>query len=97
MAGVFAINYETVRMYSHSVVKQPSHYVEDYGKSVVTAGATGKLTVLNGAEKIELPLEPAGDNTMAAKGGAKLVKGAKAIAAMTFVDKRAANVRFSIK
>lgn len=72
-------------------------YVEDHGKPVVTAGATGKLTVLNGAEKTEVALEPAGDNAMATKGDAKLAKGAKAIAAMTFADKKTANVRFSVK
>jgi uncharacterized Zn-binding protein involved in type VI secretion len=72
-------------------------YVEDHGKPVSTAGVTGKLTVLNGAEKSELPLEPAGDNTLATKGEAKLAKGAKAIAALTFADKKAVNVRFSMK
>lgn len=72
-------------------------YVEDHGKPVATAGASGKLTVLNGAEKTEVPLEPAGDNAMATKGDAKLVKGAKAIAALSFADKKTANVRFSIK
>jgi hypothetical protein len=72
-------------------------YVEDHGKPVSTVGATGKLTVLNGAEKSEVPLEPAGDNTLATKGEVKLGKGAKAIAALTFADKKAVNVRFSVK
>jgi len=72
-------------------------YVEDHGKPVSTAGASGKLTVLNGAEKAEVPLEPAGDNSLATKGTAKLDKGAKAIAAVTFADKRTVNVRFAIK
>lgn len=72
-------------------------YVEDHGKKVSTAGASGKLTVLNGTEKTEVPLEPAGDNTMATRGDAKLAKGAKAIASMTFADKKTANVRFSVK
>lgn len=72
-------------------------YVEDHGKPVGSSGATGKLTVLNGAEKAEVPLEPAGDNTLVAKGSAKLEKGAKAIAAVTFADKRTVNVRFAIK
>jgi hypothetical protein len=72
-------------------------YVEDHGKPVSTAGASGKLTVLNGAEKSEVPLEPAGDNMLATKGEAKLGKDAKAIAAMTFADKNAVNVRFSMK
>lgn len=72
-------------------------YVEDHGKPVSTAGATGKLTVLNGAEKSEVALEPAGDNTLAAKGDARLGKGTKAIAALTFADKKAVNVRFAVK
>lgn len=72
-------------------------YVEDHGKPLATTGASGKLTVLNGAQKTEVPLEPAGDNTMAANGDAKLGKGAKAIATLTFADKKTVNVRFSIK
>ena len=72
-------------------------YVEDHGKSMSTAGASGKLTVLNGAEKSELALVPSGDNAMSTKGDAKLVKGSKAIASITFADKKAVNVRFSVK
>ncbi|GAB3551921.1 hypothetical protein GCM10027343_36780 [Noviherbaspirillum agri] len=72
-------------------------YVEDHGKPVATAGASGKLTVLNGTDKVELPLEPAGENSLVTKGGANLAKGAKAIAAVTFADKKAVNVRFAIK
>lgn len=72
-------------------------YVEDHGKPVATTGAIGKLTVLNGTEKSEVALEPAGDNTLTSKGDAKLGTGAKVIAAITLADKRSANVRFAIK
>lgn len=72
-------------------------YVEDHGKPVSTAGATGKLTVLNGAEKSEVLLAPTGDNVFVTKDEAKLEKGTKAIAALTFADKTAVNVRFSVK
>lgn len=72
-------------------------YVEDHGKPVPTVGATGKLTVLNGAEKTEMALEPSGENSLTAKGDAKLMKGTKAIAAVTLADKKAVNVRFAIK
>lgn len=72
-------------------------FVEDHGKKLSTAGATGKLTVLNGAEKTEVPLEPAGENTMVTKGEAKFGQGAKAIASMTFADKKTVNVRFAVK
>lgn len=72
-------------------------YVEDHGKPVVTVGATGKLTVLNGADKTEVPLEPSGNNILVSKSDVKLGTGAKAIAAVTFADKKTTNVRFSIK
>lgn len=72
-------------------------YVEDHGKKLATTGAAGKLTVLNGAEKTEVALEPAGENTLVTKGDAKLSKGAKAIASLTFADKKTVNVRFSLK
>jgi hypothetical protein len=72
-------------------------YVEDHGKKLSTAGATGKLTVLNGAEKTDIPLEPAGENTMVSKGAAKLVKGSKAMVSLMFADKKSVNVRFAVK
>lgn len=72
-------------------------YVEDHGKPVSTVGASGKLTVLNGTEKSEVPLEPAGENTLVSKGDAKLSGGAKAIAAIKLADKKVMNVRFAVK
>ncbi|MDQ9169564.1 hypothetical protein Q8A64_03975 [Oxalobacteraceae bacterium R-40] len=72
-------------------------YVEDHGKKLSTAGAAGKLTLLNGAEKSELPLEPAGENMLAAKGDTKLAKGTKAIASITFANKETVNVRFAVR
>jgi hypothetical protein len=72
-------------------------YVEDHGKKLATAGASGKLTVLNGAEKSEVPLQPVGENTLEAKGVTKLIPGAKAVATITFVDKKTVNARFTVK
>lgn len=72
-------------------------YVEDHGKPKTTSGATGKLTVLTGAEKTEVPLEAVGDNTMVANGDARLAKGSKAVATVTFADKKTVNVRFAVK
>ncbi|MDO8299236.1 hypothetical protein [Lacisediminimonas sp.] len=71
-------------------------YVEDHGNSMPTAGASGKLTVLTGGEKSELALEPSAPNAMSTKENAKLVKGSKAIASISFADKKVVNVRFSI-
>lgn len=72
-------------------------YVEDHGQPVPTAGASGKLTVLNGAQKSELTLEPAGANRLVAKGDAKFGAGAKAVAAVTLADRKAVTVRFAVK
>ena len=41
-------------------------YVIDHGKDYDTAGVSGKLTVLNGADKSEADLKPAGGNKLEA-------------------------------
>ena len=72
-------------------------YVDDHGKELPSAGATGILTVLKGTEKTEVPLEAGASNTLIAKGDAKLAPGSKVVAAITFADKKAVSVRFSVK
>ena len=71
-------------------------YVEDHGKPLATAGMSGKLTVLNGTEKSEAQLKPAGDNRLEAQ-GVKLVKGAKAVASVTTPKNKTISVRFAVK
>ena len=72
-------------------------YVDDHGKDKPTAGASGTLTVLKGAQKTVLPLEAGARNTLVVKGDVKLAPGSKAVAAITFADKKAVSVRFSVK
>lgn len=72
-------------------------YVDDHGKNMQTAGATGTLTVLNGTQKTELALASGGDNTLVVKGRADLARGSKAVATVSFADKKAVSVRFSVK
>jgi hypothetical protein len=72
-------------------------YVEDHGKPFATNGATGKLTVLNGAGKTETTLQAGSDNTLEAKGVSKLTSGTKAVATINFPEKKTVNVRFSVK
>ena len=72
-------------------------HVDDHGKDLPTAGATGTLTVLKGAQKTELPLQAGSTNTLVAMGGAKLAPGSKAVASITFADKKTVSVRFAIK
>jgi hypothetical protein len=75
----------------------PVVYVEDHGKALATTGMTGKMTVLNGTKKTELPLQPAGDNILQATGEAKLAKGTKAVALIALPDSEVVSVRFSVK
>jgi hypothetical protein len=71
-------------------------YVEDHGKPLSTQGMGGKLTVLNGKDKTEADLHPAGDNRLEAK-GVRLGAGAKAVAAVTTPSRKAVTVRFAVK
>lgn len=70
-------------------------YIEDHGKPMSTAGASGKLTVLNGADKAEAELKPAGDKLEAK--GIKLASGSKVVASVTTADKKTVSVRFTVK
>lgn len=71
-------------------------YVSDHGKPVKLDGAKAKITLLNGSEKTEVDLAPAGDK-MEAKGAFKVVKGTKGIASVTLAGKPAATARFEVK
>ena len=70
-------------------------YIEDHGKPTTPAGMSGKLTVLNGAEKSEADLAVAGDKLEAK--GVKLAPGAKVVAALTTPARKAITVRFTVK
>lgn len=69
-------------------------YIEDHGKPFATAGMSGKLTVLNGGNRSEARLEPAGENRLQAK-GVKIGKGTKSVANLTLASKKEVTVRFS--
>lgn len=71
-------------------------YVSDHGKVVKLEGAKGKVTLLNGAEKSEAELAPAGDK-LEAKGSFKVAKGTKGIASVTLAGKSATVARFEVK
>ncbi|MBS7808591.1 hypothetical protein [Variovorax sp. PCZ-1] len=71
-------------------------YVSDHGKSAKLDGAKAKVTLLNGSEKSEVELQPAGDK-FEAKGAFKVAKGTKGIALITLAGKSATTVRFEVK
>ncbi len=71
-------------------------YVSDHGKAAKLAGAKAKVTLLNGTEKSEVALIPAGDK-LEAKGVFKVAKGTKGIAVVTLAGKPPATARFEVK
>ncbi len=71
-------------------------YVYDHGKPAKVEGAKGKVTLLNGSEKTEVEMVPAGDK-LEAKGNFKVAKGTKGIASVTLAGKPAATARFVIR
>lgn len=70
-------------------------YVVDHDKPADVSKFGGKLTVLNGTEKREADLKPAGGNKLEA--AAKLGKGAKAVATVTVPGGKTLTVRFAVK
>ena len=71
-------------------------YLMDHGKPVTSKGITGKLTILQGSNKIEADIKEAGENTLRVL-GVKLGKGDKLVAALSNVSGKNMTVRFQIK
>lgn len=71
-------------------------YVLDHGKEFDTANFSGKLTALNGTQKSEAELRPAGGNKLEAK-GLSLRKGARAVAVLRTDGAKTITVRFAPK
>lgn len=71
-------------------------YMDDHGKPIKLDGAKAKITLLNGTEKTEIELAPAGDK-LEAKGSFKVAKGTKGIVVVTLAGKPAATARFEVK
>ena len=71
-------------------------YLMDHGKPMASKGITGKLTVLQGSNKVEADIKEASDNTLRVM-GVKLGKGDKLVAALSNVGGKSMTVRFTIK
>ncbi len=84
----------------YELVAQPDTltlHLRDHGKPFALDGASAKLTLLNGSEKTEATLSPAGDGKLQAKGSFKVAPGTKVVALVTVPGKKVANVRFAVK
>ena len=71
-------------------------YLMDHGKPMASKGITGKLTILQGSNKIEADIKEAGDNTLIVS-GVKMGKGDRLVAALSNVGGKSFTVRFAIK
>lgn len=71
-------------------------YVVDHDNDYDAAKLSGKLTVLNGADRSEADLKPAGGNKLEAR-GVKLAKGAKVVAVLNTSNKKLITVRFTVR
>lgn len=71
-------------------------HISDHGKAVKLDGAKAKVTLLNGTDKSEVELTPAGDK-LEAKGAFKVAKGTKGIAVVTLAGKPPTTARFEVK
>lgn len=60
-----------------------------------TKGATGTITITQGDKKTVLPLQPAGANTMEAKG--TFASGGKAAATITLLGRKPQDVTWTLK
>jgi hypothetical protein len=70
-------------------------YLRDHGKPVDIAKASGKLTLLTGAEKQEVELK-SGGNKLEAKGNFKVGPGTKAVAVVSNNGKTMGTARFTL-
>ena len=70
-------------------------YLRDHSKPVDVSKASGKITLLSGAEKQEVVLNPAG-NKLEAKGTFKISSGTKVLAQVV-VGGKSSTARFAIK
>lgn len=83
----------------YELVPQPTGaalYIVDHGKPADVAKMSGKLTVLNGTQKSEAELKPAGGNKLEAA-QVTVAAGSKVVASVRSADGKATTVRFAVK
>jgi hypothetical protein len=71
-------------------------YLMDHGKPLASKGISGKLTVLQGAQRAEAEIKEAGGNKLRAT-GVKLGKGDKLVAVINMAAGKSTTVRFTLK
>jgi len=77
--------------------EQITVHLDDHGKPLSSKGATGKIVLLTGSDKVEVTLAPAGESRLEAKGKFNVAKGTKAVLTVTLANKKTGTVRYEIK
>lgn len=72
-------------------------YVRDHGKPIDLKGASGKIVLLSGSDKVEAALAPVEGNALQAKGTFKVAPGTKAVSTVTLPGRKPITARFVIK
>ena len=81
------------------VVAKPDRlqiYASDHGKRVKIEGGKARITLLNGADKVDIDLAPAGDK-FEAQGVFKVLPGTKGVVLVTLAGKPGTTARFTVK
>lgn len=71
-------------------------YIADHGRPMDVTKASARVTLLNGADKQEATLTPAGDR-LEAKGTFKIAPGSRAVAVVTKDGRTFGTARFTLK
>lgn len=71
-------------------------YLTDHGKPMPSTDISGKLTILQGAQKSGVDVKAAGGNKLRAD-GAKIASGAKIVAVLNNVAGKTITIRFAVK
>jgi hypothetical protein len=85
------INYELVADADGATL-----YLVDHDKDMPSAGISGKLTVLNGAQKTEAEIKATEGNKLRAT-GVKIAPGAKVVAVLNNVHGKTTTLKFTVK
>jgi hypothetical protein len=73
-----------------------SVYLYDHDKPLASKEVSGKLSVLQGTQKIEAELRPSSENRLKAT-GLKLAKGDKVVAVLNTLNGKTTTVRFTVR
>jgi hypothetical protein len=72
-------------------------YVDDHDRKMPVGGASGTLTVLTDARKVQTRLAAGAGNALVASDKVELAKGSKAVAVIRFADGRSVTARFNVR